>query len=197
MIWQPDRTLWTPGDPLDTRRCRDRRRLPAWRNYGYGHGQCCEGVRCDHCTGSMSDEYAVTFSGVANGTCGTPTICTSYWNNIFTLVRSEDDPVNPCSWLWPGPTVTDYDMQPTHDCDDGCGARSYQVRLFWYTFGGSYFLWVAANIASAHCGTQTVEFYKEWEAAQPCTLDAEELIYDWDTVTTCDFSAATCLVSTV
>jgi len=58
MMWQPDRTLWTPGDPLDFRPRRDRRRLPRWREYGIYYPCCCEGLDC-LCSGDLPDEWEV------------------------------------------------------------------------------------------------------------------------------------------
>jgi len=195
MIWQPDRTLWTPGDPLDMRPPRDRRRLPAWREYGYGYGECCPGETCDYCDGSIPDQYTVTFADVANGTCGDAAHCAAYWNYTFTLIRNQDTPINTCAWIYPGPESTDYDIEG--DCDDGCGDHLNQVQLLWYTLAGKYGVYVIASIATVHCAGESAEFYVEWDEPVSCELDEQELVLDVDNMGTCDFSAATCVVSSV
>jgi len=196
-LWTPDKTLWKPGDPLDFRPRRDRRRLPIFREYGYGYPCCCEGgPPCDYCTGGMPDGYNVTFSGVANGTCGTAAYCTGYWNDTFPCIPSTDEPVNNCLMYFPGPGAGDYDT-PGHDCGGGCGAQSYLVQVLWYTLLGNYGVFVQAALYSEHCATTTVDFYKEWASKPDCSLSDETLTYDplTDTMTACDFSSATCTIT--
>jgi len=191
-LWLPPDEIRTPDGGLWNVPADRRFRPRVLRMPGY---PCCCGAACDNCLSMPPDTYAVTFADVVNGTCGDANHCADYWNDTFTLVHNEDEPVNACAWIYPGPESTDYDSEG--DCSDGCGTHLNQVQLFWYTLAGNYGIWVIASIATVHCAGESVEFYKEWGTKQSCHVTNQELDYDplADAMATCDFSAATCHVS--
>jgi len=180
MIETAPRNIWLPGDPLDTRPPRrDRRRLPPWREYGYGYPCCCED--CEYCDGSPPDEFSITIAGLsgnANPYCAN---CTNY-NGTFVVGNRQvvEMGVGPvCLWH--------YEFPGSPPC------QRYLVLRLTYT-GGQYHVWVFDDADLDPQTGYSFNFGKTYASKPACSTFNNESLTLSVALWQCD-GPATCLVT--
>jgi len=180
MIERPQ--LWLPGDPLDWRPRRDRRRLPAWRKYGIGYpGQCCVNP-CDVCDdGTTPDEFSIVLSGF------TQSCCTSF-NGTFVAIQNTPFVDNPCIYRYFFPVTT-------------CSAE--MIELYLQLIGADVYLTVSIRAGSPPAySTYYVTWQKVYSSTSSidCALSGESIPYVSGTgpLGACaNASSTTCIVTAV
>lgn len=121
---------------------------------------CCGGFECQHCTGSIPEEFAVTIDGVANAAgC---TNCADMFNDTHVVISSD---LNRCSFY--------------RRFDLACSETVYGSVLFSLTKISGKINWTVYLGAQPDGWTFNFAAFREKEATEdlpPCVFDGEKTL---------------------
>ncbi len=134
-----------------------------------GHPCCCdETVECAFCTGASPEQMEVTLSNVTNGTC---VDCDVLWNNTFVLDRYLG---SPCDWSYFfAQTCFGSALSRVNALFDS--SSEFLVRVY----------------------TRLPEIVHFRKTIASCSMTDENIPYSAGDDVECDFSAATCTVTSL